>query len=437
MSQKLDDIVDILKKKSKAEYGFICLNKVMSERSKEELQNFSESNNIKIHTQIFTKTGYLLNLASHYYNQYKDDPDLNEQYEHPLQYMGEMIFKDKNFHNKLYDFDIISRYELMGIFGDFCADLGISAFDASGVEEYQLDQYLTRKTPILRTEAVVVRSGVDLLEDEYEECLSILEKAKTISSWLVFVTTPYGVYRIGLNRLVNDMEELNAWTYVVDPVTKTIYGITKGKKNKEYDEDLRDVYMQKLPQNSMRSPSQVVKISNYKFEEGDTLSYKTSDFSTYQIYCEEDFKNLLVQSAQKEPEVPKYREIFSNLIVIDMVSGIAIIKYSKGTDAAKEDLISSFLTAMDSFVSELGGTDTLQEINYQGFYIQAAYANLIKIALFLSKPSDRILRERLEFFINYLERKYFEKIRKFRNTGQVSMFDMGEFAKEAERFLEI
>ena len=101
-----DEIVDILKKKSKAKYGFICLNKLVSDSSTEELNKFSNKNNLKTDTQIFTKTGYLLNLAQHFYHQFKEDPDLVEQYSDPLQYMGETLFKDKHFHDKLCDFQI-------------------------------------------------------------------------------------------------------------------------------------------------------------------------------------------------------------------------------------------------------------------------------------------------------------------------------------------
>ena len=49
-------------------------------------------------------------------------------------------------------------------------------------------------------------------------------------------------------------------------------------------------------------------------------------------------------------------------------------------------LISGFLSAMDSFVSEIGGTTSMNEINYKGFYVHAAYGQYIKLALFLSKP---------------------------------------------------
>jgi len=80
--------------------------------------------------------------------------------------------------------------------------------------------------------------------------------------------------------------------------------------------------------------------------------------------------------------------------MIDKVSGLTMFAYSSETEKVEGDLVASFLTAMDSFVSEIGG-EALNDINYKGLVVQGVYGEKSKIALFLSDPADQILKERL------------------------------------------
>jgi hypothetical protein len=298
---------------------------------------------------------------------------------------------------------------------------------------YSLDLYLTRKTPLLRTEAVIVRTGMELSDRNYSDVLQLLENASEIAVWRVFVTTPYGVLRIGLKRLIQDMEKLNTWLYVVDPIYMRIFGITKGKKSKGFKERLRDEYISQLPHKSIRSPSQVVKISKYYFSESE--SYKPSDFAIFELIAKNEFEQLPVH--EEHVEEPRYSEIFKNVMIIDKETGISILNNSSKTQPVREDLISGFLSAMDSFVAELGGVASMESIDYKGFFIQAAYGRFVKLALFISEPADQILKERTSFFINYFEEIFQHQIHEFRKTGAVSIFDKEEFETLARKILLI
>ena len=430
-----DNILDVLKKQSKAKYGFICLNKLIDDSEIENLNLFANNNKVEFETEIYTKTGFLVQLGMHYYNKYNEDKDSKKVHSDPLEYMGYSMFENEIFRDLLLNFDIISKQEMINTFSDYCADLGISVYDYRDISEYNLDLYLTRRTPLLRTEAVFVRPGVELTDENYEELLLLIENASKVATWLVCVTTPFGVYKIGLERMIKDMEQHNVWLYVIDPIHIRIYGITKGKKSKDYDLDIRDTYMKQLPHDSIRSPSQVVKISKYAFNENE--SYKSSLFSLYEIMCEDSYSPFVMDRPEIESRKPKYRDSFKTLMVIDKIAGIPIMVFSGEKQKVEDGLVSGFLTAMDGFVSEIGGSDSLKEINYKGFYVQAAYAESIKIALFLSKPSDQVLQERLAFFIEYLERKWEKEIGKFRNTGETSIFDQEDFEQDSKRFLEI
>ena len=77
---------------------------------------------------------------------------------------------------------------------------------------------------------------------------------------------------------------------------------------------------------------------------------------------------------------------------------------------------------MENFVSELGGPTSLKEINYKGFFVQGENGDMIKMALFLTKPADQILKERFAYFIKHFERQFKEQIENFRASANITYF---------------
>ncbi|MHA1659827.1 MAG: hypothetical protein ACTSUT_12000, partial [Promethearchaeota archaeon] len=369
---------------------------------------------------IETKVGFFKAFVVHYYNLFKNNNELKKQYNTFLDYFGETLIENEKFKTHLDEFDYIARQELIDIFSDFCADLEINVYSTDNIPDYSLDLYLIRRTPLLRTEAVFVRTGADMELLNYENTLNLIQKASKIATWTVFVTTPYGVYKIGLNRIIKNMERLNVWLYMVNPMHKRIHGVTKGKKSKDHDIELRDKFIEELPREPIRAPSKVLKISKYGFSEGE--SYKSKNYSTYELWIKNEIE---IAEYDKKPP-PKYKDIFQNLLIIDIESGLSLFSYSSEFKELDDSLVSGFLSAMDSFVSELGATSSLKEMNYKGFFIQAVHGKFVKIALFLSKPGDKILKERLAYLIKQFEEKYKDQIKNFRTTGRVSFFDKNE-----------
>ncbi|MBD3254272.1 MAG: hypothetical protein GF383_04225 [Candidatus Lokiarchaeota archaeon] len=427
-----NEIINEILKESKGQYGIFCINCIFMHSSFKDLKKLANEHNIVIAADSKTKMDFLRDFAIHFYVQYKNNEDIENQYESSLDYMGNTLLSYPEINQHLSKFDFIAKQELIDVFSDFCADLGISIFDTSNIVEYSLDLYLTKKTPLLRTEAVFVRTAVELDQENYDATLKLIQNAKMVSTWTVFVTTPAGVYKLGMEKLIKDMENLDTWLYVVNPQHKKILGISKGKKSKSYDTDLRDIYIQKLPREPVRAPSQVIKFSKYEFNEDE--SYKPKSFFMFELLPEQEFERIMESTAE---EKAKYQNIFRNLIVIDIESGISIFSYS-GQKSIDENLISGFLTAMDQFVSEFGGEDaSMKEIDYKGFYVQAAYGDYVKIALFLSQPSDKILKERLDYFIKQFENNYTLQIKEFRETGSVNMFDRKKLIDSAKNLLKI
>jgi hypothetical protein len=258
-----------------------------------------------------------------------------------------------------------------------------------------------------------------------------MKSSTKISTWTVFVTTPLGAFNIGLFKLIGDMERLNIWLYIVDPLKKRIFGVIKGKKSKDHNQDLRDEYIQKLPREPIRAPSQVVKFSKYDLTDAET--YKASKFTLFELLSENEHEKLMKTPISE----PRYKKIFRNLLIIEKDSGISVFSYSNEIAVMDDNLISGFLSAIDHFMSEVGGSSSLEEIDYKGFFVQATYGEYVKIAIFLSEPADQIFKERLSYFIKKFEKKYGKQIEEFKLTGNVSVFVNKELISLAKEILEI
>jgi len=433
-SQSPEDILDIILQENKGKFGLICLNCLIVRSRFKELENFVETDRIPIpQGEDLTKLDYLDHISIHFYKKYKDIAELQKLYPTCLAFIADMLFKDDKIKKYLSRFDFIAKHELIDVFADYCADLGIDVYDTSNIDEtkYKIDLYLAKKKPLLRTEAVFVRTGPQMTEEEYKNTFYLLNEASKIATWTVFVTTPRGVYNIGLERLISDMEKLNVWLYVVDPIHQRVLGITKGKKSKDHDIEIRDDYIKKLPREPIRAQSRITKISNYEFNESD--SYNPKKFVLYEILPKEEALEREKSLVRKT----RYRDNFRTLIIIDKISGLPLINYAREDLKVDQELVSGFLSAMDSFVSEISGAEGMEEIKYKGFYIHAVYGQWIKLALFLSAPAEKGLKERLAYFLQDFEERYSEEINKFLETSRTTYFDSEKIIPDIKDILDV
>jgi hypothetical protein len=151
------------------------------------------------------------------------------------------------------------------------------------------------------------------------------------------------------------------------------------------------------------------------------------------ILTEEEHKKIL----ERHITAKKYKDIFRSLLIIDILSGLSFFSYSSEIEPIDDILVSGFLSAMDSFVSEIGGSTSLKEINYKGFFIHAAYGEKVKMALFLSQPADQILKDFLAYFLEQFEINFKNEIDLFKQSGDTSVFDKAKITKRARNFLSI
>jgi len=429
--KKLDSAIKNIRNKSKHKHGIICLNGFFIYSKIEEIINFMESNGIVIpEGNANTRLEYLKRVCAHFYEKYYNDDGIKKNYLDPINYLGDMILKDEHLANYVKNFDFISKHDLIDIFADFCASLDNTVYDLSmQVNEILIDLYLIRKKPSLRTEAIIVRTGHQLDENSYEEALKALDNAREVALNRIFVTTPYGIYKVGFEKLISDLEERNIWLYVVDPFRELLFGIIKGKKSNEFNEIKRDEFIKSLPKKPLRAPSQIIDESRFSFDS--STAYNLKEFGLYELLSEIDHNKLIL----KPEKVPKYAKIFRDLIIMDHNSGILLVSYSS-KDFKEHALTSGFLSAMDTFISQIGGS-RMQEINYKGFYIQAAYGKYTKVVCFLAEPADENFRERLNFLINEFEKIYEDKIKLFQKNGDTEFFEKEEIQNFVKSILDI
>jgi len=415
---------------SKSKYGLININYILINCRMEDLLTFIRNYGIPLPDKSFiTRFEYIIIIVLHLTEMYYTT-NIQKKYEDPLEYIGYAILNEGVFTKYLINLDFIVKQDLIDTFADLYADLGITVYNTSTDSiTPKMDMYSVRKKSTLRTQSIFAITGFDMNDKIYLEIKDLIEKASPVANGSVFVTTPIGVLKIGLNKLRYDMNKLNCQLYVIDPSRKIIYGLTKNKKNEAQDDGLREIFVRKLPRAPMRAPSQVFELSDYYFNESN--SYNPSDFRLFDIYNDLEHNKLLL----KEEKTPKYVEVFRDLIIMEITSGTPIVSYSSD-NFREQALASGFLAAMDSFVTQIGGSK-MEEINYKGFYVQAAYGKSTKLACFLSTPADKSLKERLKYLIELFEERYEDKIEKFRNTGNTELFDSREIIYLIKEIIDV
>ena len=418
MPEKLSSVYKKFSDTTTIKNGFINLGCLLQGNSEEGLLNFCQSREIQ-QSDDQSLGGIIESILKHY------QPKFN--------LLGYDLIKDKKFSDNVKRFDFISKTELMNVFADYCADININVFQTPEDNEYSVDLYLTKKNTYLKTETVFVLTGYEI-EKKYKEIFLDIGRAGEISDWIIFVTTAAGVLKIGYDRLVADMQRVNAWLYVVDPHQKRIFGITKGGKSKTKNENLQNEYIRSLPPQPIRALSQVVKISKYAFSERD--SYKPKKMSQFyvpsDIHCE---TNLNSSIQEKSPE------IFRSLLIITKESGLSLFSFNNPTFELDEIIVSGFISAMDSFVGELSGSgdggSSLKEIDYKNFKINGAIGEKVKIVVITSESVDEIFRERLDFYLNKIETDFQQEIDAFIKTGNLGSIDTKIFKELAQEILLI
>jgi len=263
------------------------------------------------------------------------------------------------------------------LFADLCADLKINVYQLS---DHEL--YLTKKVHTIKTEGVILVRGFEI-NNNYNDIIGRLIQVSESCDWIILVTTPLGVLNKGWLKLINDMKNLGAWVYIVDPFHSVIYGLLKGKKSPNKDKEKEEKTLKSLS-TPIRAPDAKKKFSKYIFEE----KYKEDNYVVFgrSPYPPKRTPLLFVEIDKKNLQY---------LLILHKRTGMSLDSLSWTKTPLDPDLVSGFISAIDSFGSSIKDSSILQEIKYKGFSISCAETNYTKGCLFLKEEPSQRLRELL------------------------------------------
>jgi hypothetical protein len=109
-----------------------------------------------------------------------------------------------------------------------------------------------------------------------------------------------------------------------------------------------------------------------------------------------------------------------NVLVIHKASGTCLFFKSYGKTAVDPDLITGFLTAIQSFGAEMSGNKAMEELTWQDYQLVLGEGELIRVALVLASKASMILKTLVPQFVAKYEATYADKLRNWR--GDLTSF---------------
>ncbi len=357
------------------------------------------------HSDLQLRKELLLKIYEYFQSTFEQQIDLKPKYKNILSYLGHFLFTEPNLSHYFEQFDIISKHEFNSIFADFCADNQIEVYDLFSKDQFPWDSYLAKKNGTNKTGLAMFLRGFESIE-KFQDTIKQLNDAIEYCNFIYLVTTPLGVIRIGLNRLFRSVREIGAWVYIVDPIRRIIYGLIKGndnfKINKEKEKQLRDSI-----NFALRPLDPNKKLSKYRFER--TFQFKPKTFLIFGLN-KHSYKHTYLEFIEHDRTNLQY------LLLLHRENGITINFFKWIPESLDPDLISGFISALDSFGNNFGETKGLQEIQYSGFTISFAQGQFMKACLFLKETPSPRLKELLYFLVYRWESLFEEEMKSFKGS---------------------
>lgn len=426
LARQLEKLVKEIRKKSRYKRGLVSVDCAFHLLEPAELESVLYKLGVPNASSLASNPAEAMAAAyTHLFEEYLAKGAQGPE-EGAMAHVGAKVFEAAEGHLLASDFDFPTKQELVEAFADWCADLGITVFDArrSGAD---IDLYLTKKATFASlSEVAIVRTGRELEVGGLSEFLESSRAVAKLADWLVWVTSPAGVLVVGLDDLVGAAERAGAWLYVLDPRRRWVFGVVKGRNAPELDERARTALVARLPDRPLRGPSKVRKFSNYSFSERE--SYKPEQFGTFEVAAD-----ATTVEACRVPRSAPHVATFRGLIVMDVEAQVAVYSLFNEEHERDAQIISGFVAALDSFVGEIaaGEPATLRSIQYRGFTIHATTGRMVRGILFLTAPPPPDLVERLGRFVEEFERRFEVHLKRLRESGRAAAFD--EHAAELDQ----
>jgi len=112
-----------------------------------------------------------------------------------------------------------------------------------------------------------------------------------------------------------------------------------------------------------------------------------------------------------------------NVMVIHKASGTCLFFKAMGKSSIDPDLITGFLTAIQSFGAEISGSKSLEELTWQDYQLLLGEGNTIRVALVLASKASPILKSLVPQFVSRFESVYGPALKSWR--GDLTAFRDG------------
>ncbi|MFX1296604.1 MAG: hypothetical protein ACFFD2_17325 [Promethearchaeota archaeon] len=373
-------------------------------------------------TQSELKEDLLFKIFKAVQNYFYSSYDFQKNYGYPINFLGYVLFYDPILLKYFEKFDFISIHEMMAIFADFCADTEINVYDSRIKNQFPWDLSLLEKDTG-KTGVTFFLRGHEIL-DKYAKLILQIKSATEYCDWIYVVTTPLGAIKIGLDKLIEDMENYKAWLYIIDPSHAIIYALLKGtdtsNKRKEKENELKNTLKSPL-----RGIDPHIQFSQYIFDK--KFQYKSK---SYMLFGKNEYpyKKLELLHMQQDINNLQY------LIIFHKKRGTTLEAIRWTSQTIDPDLISGLISAIDSFGSSLSDSTGLEEISYKGFFISFVESDFIKACLLLNESPSPRLKELFIFAINKWESMFKDILENF--SGDIKPFKQKQ-AKTIEIFNQI
>jgi len=336
---------------------------------------------------------------------FNSSEEIKTRYNNPIDYLGHLLYNNPKLKQYFDRFDVVSLHELVEVFANFSADSGFTVYDITS-NKYPGDLFLNVEH---KNEIAVFLSGNEIVE-KYEDLLVQLIEAAKYSDRVVFITTALAILKKKWFKLKEDMKNLGAWVYVVDPFHGVIYGVVKGKKSPTKSKKWEQELISHL-ESPLRVPDPNRKISKYIFDEKD--QYKSENYVVFG-------KNLYPVKSFRIASIEYDRKNLQFLILLDKRTGNTIDSLVWGVNPPDPDLISGFVHAIDSFGRTMVDSKGLDEIKYQDFIICCVERRYTKGFLFLTDVPSPRLKELLIIGLREWEKLFETELKTF--VGKLDPF---------------
>ncbi|MFX1452337.1 MAG: hypothetical protein ACFFCM_15975 [Promethearchaeota archaeon] len=352
-----------------------------------------------------TKEEVILLLYNILHKNFNSSEEIKTRYNNPIDYLGYLLYNNPKLKQYFDRFDVVSLHELVEVFANFSADSGFTVYDITS-NKYPGDLFLNIEH---KNEIAVFLSGHEII-DKYEDLLVQLIESSKYSDRVVFITTALAILKKKWFKLKEDMKNLGAWVYVVDPFHGVIYGVVKGKKSPTKSKKWENELISHL-ESPLRVPDPNRKISKYIFDEKD--QYKSESYVVFG-------KNLYPVKSFRIASIEYDRKNLQFLILLDKRTGNTIDSLVWGVNPPDPDLISGFVHAIDSFGRTMVDSKGLDEIKYQDFIICCVERRYTKGFLFLTDVPSPRLKELLIIGLREWEKLFETELKTF--VGKLDPF---------------